>query len=91
MVSIGLLLGVLMICIQSVFQGTKANPTSASAGRVGFYMPCFLRPTTTVTIEDAYTGQVQSSNVPIEGWALLEVSYPTWDTPSPICLKLDMG
>lgn len=42
MVSIGLLLGVLMICIQSVFQGASNQPP-ASAGRLDSIC-LFLRP-----------------------------------------------
>ncbi|EAM6745564.1 hypothetical protein B8Z19_24615, partial [Salmonella enterica subsp. enterica serovar Dublin] len=58
MVSIGLLLGVLMICIQSVFQGAKQiNLQQVLVGWILY--ACFFGPTTTVTIEDAYTGQVR--------------------------------
>ncbi|MFZ6787078.1 conjugal transfer protein TraG N-terminal domain-containing protein, partial [Klebsiella pneumoniae] len=54
MVSIGLLLGVLMICIQSVFQGAKQiNLQQVLVGWILY--ACFFGPTTTVTIEDAYT------------------------------------
>lgn len=65
MVSIGLLLGVLMICIQSVFQGAKQiNFQQVFIGWILY--ACFFGPTTTVTIEDAYTGQVRVvANVPI--------------------------
>lgn len=65
MVSIGLLLGVLMICIQSVFQGAKQiNLQQVLVGWILY--ACFFGPTTTVTIEDAYTGQVRVvANVPI--------------------------
>ncbi|TDB57936.1 conjugal transfer protein TraG N-terminal domain-containing protein [Photorhabdus khanii] len=65
MVSIGLLLGVLMICIQSVFQGAKQiNFQQVLVGWILY--ACFFGPTTTVTIEDAYTGQVRVvANVPI--------------------------
>ncbi|NVK74643.1 MAG: conjugal transfer protein TraG N-terminal domain-containing protein [Oceanospirillaceae bacterium] len=65
MVSIGLLLGVLMICIQSVFQGAKQiNFQQVLVGWILY--ACFFGPTTTVTIEDAYTGQVRIvANVPI--------------------------
>ncbi|EFB1672052.1 conjugal transfer protein TraG N-terminal domain-containing protein [Edwardsiella tarda] len=65
MVSIGLLLGVLMICIQCVFQGAKQiNLQQVLVGWILY--ACFFGPTTTVTIEDAYTGQVRVvANVPI--------------------------
>ena len=65
MVSIGLLLGVLMVCIQSVFQGAKQiNIQQVLVGWILY--ACFFGPTTTVTIEDAYTGQVRVvANVPI--------------------------
>ncbi|EFP0183604.1 conjugal transfer protein TraG [Escherichia coli] len=65
MVSIGLLLGILMICIQSVFQGAKQiNFQQILVGWILY--ACFFGPTTTVTIEDAYTGQVRVvANVPI--------------------------
>ncbi|EOV3002887.1 conjugal transfer protein TraG N-terminal domain-containing protein [Salmonella enterica subsp. enterica serovar Typhimurium] len=65
MVSIGLLLGVLMICIQSVFQGAKQiNLQQVLVGWILY--ACFFGPTTTVTIEDAYTGQVRVvANIPI--------------------------
>ncbi|MFB2729716.1 conjugal transfer protein TraG N-terminal domain-containing protein [Shewanella mangrovisoli] len=65
MVSIGLLLGFLMICIQSVFQGAKQiNLQQVLVGWILY--ACFFGPTTTVTIEDAYTGQVRVvANVPI--------------------------
>lgn len=65
MVSIGLLLGILMICIQSVFQGAKQiNIQQVLVGWIIY--ACFFGPTTTVTIEDAYTGQVRVvANVPI--------------------------
>lgn len=65
MVSIGLLLGVLMICIQSVFQGAKQiNFQQVLLGWILY--ACFFGPNTTVTIEDAYTGQVRVvANVPI--------------------------
>lgn len=54
MVSIGLLLGVLMIMIQSVFQGAKQiNIQQILVGWLIY--ACFFGPNTTVTIEDAYT------------------------------------
>ncbi|ASI25751.1 conjugal transfer protein TraG N-terminal domain-containing protein [Aeromonas caviae] len=65
MVSIGLLLGVLMIMIQSVFQGAKQiNIQQILVGWLIY--ACFFGPNTTVTIEDAYTGQVRVvANVPL--------------------------
>jgi len=65
MVSIGLLLGVLMVCIQSVFQGAKQiNLQQILLGWILY--ACFFAPTTAVTIEDAYSGQVRVvSNVPV--------------------------
>ena len=65
MVSIGLLLGVLMIMIQSVFQGAKEiNIQQILVGWLIY--ACFFYPTSTVTIEDAYTGQVRVvANVPL--------------------------
>ncbi|MBW3762737.1 conjugal transfer protein TraG [Aeromonas veronii] len=65
MVSIGLLLGVLMIMIQSVFQGAKQiNIQQILVGWLIY--ACFFGPSTTVTIEDAYTGQVRVvANVPL--------------------------
>ncbi|NJH09829.1 conjugal transfer protein TraG N-terminal domain-containing protein, partial [Salmonella enterica] len=54
-----------MICIQSVFQGAKQiNLQQVLVGWILY--ACFFGPTTTVTIEDAYTGQVRVvANVPI--------------------------
>ncbi|UIP27679.1 conjugal transfer protein TraG N-terminal domain-containing protein [Photobacterium sp. TLY01] len=65
MVSIGLLLGVLIICIQSVFQGAKQiNFQQVLLGWVIY--ACSFGPTTTVAIEDAYTGEVRVvANVPL--------------------------
>lgn len=65
MVSIGLLLGVFMIMIQSVFQGAKEiNFQQILVGWLIY--ACFFGPTSTVTIEDAYTGQVRVvANVPL--------------------------
>lgn len=65
MVSIGLLLGVLIICIQSVFQGARQiNFQQVLLGWLIY--ACSFGPTTTVTIEDAYTGEVRVvANVPL--------------------------
>lgn len=65
MVSIGLLLGVFMIMIQSVFQGAKQiNIQQIFVGWLTY--ACFFGPSTIVTIEDAYNGQVRVvANVPI--------------------------
>jgi conjugal transfer mating pair stabilization protein TraG len=65
MVSVGLLLGVLIILVQSVFQGSKQ--INIQQIFVGYLLyACFFVPTTTVTIEDAYTNQVRVvANVPL--------------------------
>lgn len=62
---VGLLLGVLMICIQSLIQGAKE--INFHQVLIGWIMySCFFGPTCTITIEDGYTGQVRVvSNVPI--------------------------
>lgn len=58
MVSIGLLLGVLMVTVQSVLRGAKElNLQQILIGWVLY--ACFFGPSTTVLIEDAYTGQVR--------------------------------
>ena len=64
-VSIGLLLGVIMVFIQSVFQGAKQiNIHQVLLGWMLY--ACFFLPTTTVTIEDSVSGDVRVvSNVPI--------------------------
>lgn len=63
--SIGLLLGVLIITIQSLIQGAKE--INFHQVLIGWIMySCFFGPTCTITIEDGYTGQVRVvSNVPI--------------------------
>jgi conjugal transfer mating pair stabilization protein TraG len=65
MVSVGLLLGVIIISIQSLLQGAKQIDFHQIL--VGWILyACFFGPTTTVTIEDAYTGQVRVvANVPL--------------------------
>lgn len=65
MVSIGLLLGILIVCIQSVFQGAKQiNYQQVLMGWLVY--ACSFGPSTTVAIEDAYTGEVRVvANVPI--------------------------
>ncbi len=58
MVSVGLLLGIFMICVQALFQGGKRIDFQQIL--VGWILyACFFIPTTTVTIEDAYTGDVR--------------------------------
>ena len=65
MVSIGLLLGVFVISAQSVFQGAKQINFQQVLVSWILYA-CFFYPTTTVSIEDAYTGEVRVvANVPI--------------------------
>lgn len=79
MVSIGLLLGILMICIQSLLQGAKQiNFQQILVGWILY--ACFFGPTVTVTIEDAYNGQVRVvANVPIgvgfSGGVISNVGY----------------
>lgn len=65
LVSVGLLLGVLMITVQSLLQGAKE--INFQQILIGWIMyGCFFGPTSTVTIEDGYTGQVRVvANVPI--------------------------
>ncbi|MDF5622429.1 conjugal transfer protein TraG N-terminal domain-containing protein, partial [Vibrio parahaemolyticus] len=65
MVSVGLLIGVVMITVQSVFQGAKQiNIQQIFMGWLLY--ACFFVPTSLVKIEDAYTGQVRPvANVPI--------------------------
>ncbi|MEK9497170.1 conjugal transfer protein TraG N-terminal domain-containing protein [Photorhabdus sp. P32] len=83
MVSIGLLLGILMICVQSIFQGAKQiNFQQVLVGWILY--ACFFGPTTTVTIEDAYTGQVRVvDNVPIgvgfSGGIISNIGYTITD------------
>lgn len=65
MVSVGLLLGVIFVFIQSVFQGAKQ--VNIHQIFVGYLLyACLFVPVTTVVIEDAYTGDVRVvDNVPI--------------------------
>jgi conjugal transfer mating pair stabilization protein TraG len=65
MVSVGLLLGVLIVFVQSLFQGAKE--INIQQIFIGYLLyACFFVPTTTVVIEDSYTGQVRVvDNVPI--------------------------
>ncbi|MGL4515134.1 MAG: conjugal transfer protein TraG N-terminal domain-containing protein [Shewanella sp.] len=65
MVSIGLVLGVFIVMVQSIFQGTKQiNIHHILLGWLIY--ACFFGPKTTVTIEDAYNGQVRVvANVPV--------------------------
>jgi len=65
MVSVGLLLGVIMIFVQSIFQGAKQiNFQQVLVGYL-LYAMLFV-PTVTVVIEDSYTGQVRIvDNVPL--------------------------
>lgn len=65
MVSVGLLLGVIMIFVQSIFQGAKQiNFQQVLVGYL-LYAMLFV-PTATVVIDDAYTGQVRVvDNVPL--------------------------
>ncbi|EGQ9728113.1 conjugal transfer protein TraG [Vibrio cholerae] len=65
MVSIGLLIGVVMITVQSVFQGAKQiNIQQIFMGWLVY--AAFFVPTTLVKIEDSYTGEVRTvANVPI--------------------------
>lgn len=56
MVSVGLLIGVVMITVQSVFQGAKQiNIQQIFMGWLLY--ACFFVPTSLVKIEDAYTGK----------------------------------
>lgn len=65
MVSVGLLLGVIIIFVQSVFQGAKQ--INIQQVFIGYLLyACFFVPTTTVVIEDSFTGQVRIvDNVPL--------------------------
>lgn len=65
MVSIGLLLGVFFVMVQSVFQGAKQ--INYHQILVGYLLyACFFIPTATVTIEDSVTGEIRVvSNVPL--------------------------
>ncbi|RCS68699.1 conjugal transfer protein TraG N-terminal domain-containing protein [Vibrio casei] len=65
MVSVGLLLGVILIFVQSVFQGAKEiNYHQIFVGYILY--AAFFIPTTTVVIEDSFSGQVRVvDNVPI--------------------------
>ncbi|TFI47036.1 conjugal transfer protein TraG [Diaphorobacter sp. DS2] len=65
LVSVGLLLGVIMITTQSLIQGAKEiNYQQVLIGWIMY--GCFFGPSSTVTIEDGYTGQVRVvANVPI--------------------------
>lgn len=65
LVSIGMLLGVIAITIQSIVNGAKdLNIQHIFIGWIMY--ACFFGPSVTVTIEDAYTGQVRVvDNVPL--------------------------
>ena len=65
LVSIGLILGIIAVCIQSIISASKDfNLHHILLGWVMY--ACFFGPGVTVTIEDAYTGQVRVvDNVPI--------------------------
>lgn len=65
LISVGLLLGALIITFQSIFQ--QAKEINYQQVLIGWIMyACFFGPSSTVTIEDGYTGQVRVvSNVPI--------------------------
>ena len=65
LVSIGILLGALLVCVQSVMNGAKDIQWGQILMGWIMYM-CMFGPSCTVTIEDAYTGQVRVvDNVPI--------------------------
>lgn len=77
--SVGLLLGILIVFIQSVFQGAKEINIQQIVVCWIIYA-CFFVPTTTVHIEDGYTGQVRTvDNVPIAvgfaGGIISEIGY----------------
>lgn len=65
MVSVGLLLGVIIVFVQSIFQGAQQiNFQQVLIGYLLYAM--FFMPTVTVVIEDSYTGQVRVvDNVPL--------------------------
>lgn len=65
LVSIGLVIGIIIVCVQSILMGVKE--LNFQQILVGWLMyACFFYPSVTVTIEDAYTGQVRVvDNVPI--------------------------
>ena len=65
LVSIGFLLGVIVICVQSILGGVRElNLQYLVMGWILY--GCFFYPTVTVTIEDSYTGQVRVvDNVPL--------------------------
>lgn len=79
LVSIGLLLGAIMISFQSLIQGAKEiNFQQVLIGWVMY--ACFFGPSSTVTIEDGYTGEVRAvANVPIgvgfTGAAISSIGY----------------
>ncbi len=59
MVSIGLLLGVFFITFQSIFQGGARGVPFQQVLTGWLLYACLFGPTTTITIEDAYTGDVR--------------------------------
>ena len=65
LVSIGLIIGLIIICVQSIMGGVRE--LSLQHLLMGWIMyACFFGPSVTVTIEDAYTGQVRVvDNVPL--------------------------
>ena len=65
LVATGLLLGLLLVCVQCVVSGTRQfNLHHVLIGLICYF--CFFGPTTTVHIEDAYTGKVHSvDHVPL--------------------------
>ena len=65
LVSIGLLLGVIIVVLQGLFRGAREIPWHQLL--LGWILyACMFVPTTTVIVEDAYTGKAYSvDNVPI--------------------------
>lgn len=65
LVSIGMILGIVCICIQAIMNaGRELNLQYILLGWIMY--ACFFGPAVTVTIEDAYTGQVRVvDNVPL--------------------------
>ena len=65
LVSIGLLLGVLVVVIQGLFRGAREIPWQQLL--LGWIIyACMFVPTTTVVIEDSYTGKTRTvDNVPL--------------------------
>lgn len=65
LVSIGLLLGAIIVVLQGLFRGAREIPWHQLL--LGWILyACMFVPTTTVIVEDAYTGKAYSvDNVPI--------------------------